>query len=108
MDSPKAFEDPLKWERCYAHKLSAKFHYIVTCSRAIDSLAIVFYTDCVDTTASALSQTSWFSENEIIVIWSCPKAHHSRSLSIPSAFVLLPEFSQFIPEIGCGQRPQKI
>ena len=40
----------------------------VTCSRAIDSLAIVFYTDCVDTTASALSQTSWFSENEIIVI----------------------------------------
>lgn len=40
----------------------------VTCSRAIDSLAIVFYTDCVDTTASALSQTSWFNENEIIAI----------------------------------------
>ena len=40
----------------------------VTCSRAIDSLAIVFYTDCVDTTASALSQTGWFDENEIVVI----------------------------------------
>lgn len=40
----------------------------VTCSRAIDSLAIVFYTDCVDTTASALSQTGWFNENEIIAI----------------------------------------
>lgn len=40
----------------------------VTCSRAIDSLAIVFYTDCVDKTASALSQTGWFDKNEIIVI----------------------------------------
>ena len=39
--------------------------------------------------------------------WSCPKANHSRSLSIPSAFVLLPEFSHSIPEVGCGQRPQK-
>lgn len=40
----------------------------VTCSRAIDSLAIVLYTDCVDKTASALSQTGWFNENEIIVV----------------------------------------
>lgn len=40
----------------------------VTCSRAIDSLAIVFYTDCVDTTVSALSQTGWFNENEIVAI----------------------------------------
>lgn len=40
----------------------------VTCSRAIDSLAIVFYTDCVDETASALSKTGWFDENEIIVV----------------------------------------
>ena len=40
----------------------------VTCSRAIDSLAIVFYTDCIETTASALSQTGWFNENEIIAI----------------------------------------
>ena len=39
--------------------------------------------------------------------WSCPKANHSRSLSIPSAFVLLPEFPHSIPEVGCGQRPQK-
>ena len=39
--------------------------------------------------------------------WSCPKANHSRSLSIPSAFVLLPEFSHSIPEVGCGQRPRK-
>ena len=40
----------------------------ITCSRAIDSLAIVFYTDCVDKTASALSQTGWLEKNEIIVI----------------------------------------
>lgn len=40
----------------------------VTCSRAIDSLAIVFYTDCIETTASALSQTGWFNEKEIIAI----------------------------------------
>ena len=40
----------------------------VTCSRAIDSLAIVFYTDCVETTVSALFQTGWFNENEIIPI----------------------------------------
>lgn len=40
----------------------------VTCSRAIDSLAIVFYTDCVEATASALSQTGWFDKNEIIVV----------------------------------------
>lgn len=40
----------------------------VTCSRAVDSLAIVFYTDCVDTTVSALSQTGWFNENEILAI----------------------------------------
>ena len=37
---------------------------------------------------------------------SC-KLTHSRSLSIPSAFVLLPEISRSIPEVGCGQRPQK-
>lgn len=39
--------------------------------------------------------------------WSCPKADHSRFLSIPSAFVLLPEFPCFIPEAGCGQRLRK-
>ena len=37
----------------------------------------------------------------------CSKAHHSRFLSIPSAFVLLPGFPDSIPEVGCGQRPQK-
>lgn len=40
----------------------------VTCSRAIDSLAIVFYTDSIETTASALLQTGWFNGNEIIPI----------------------------------------
>ena len=40
----------------------------VTCSRAIDSLAIVFYTDSIETTASALFQTGWFNGNEIIPI----------------------------------------
>ena len=43
------------------------------------------------------------SENE----WICSKADHSRFLSIPSAFVLLPEFPYSIPEVGCGQRPRK-
>ena len=37
----------------------------------------------------------------------CSKADHSRFLSIPSAFVLLPEFPYSIPEVGCGQRPRK-
>lgn len=37
----------------------------VTCSRAKDSLAIVYYTDKSDETVSALSSTGWFSENEI-------------------------------------------
>ena len=40
----------------------------VTCSRAIDSLAIVFYSNNVETTASLLSQTGWFEENEIIIV----------------------------------------
>ena len=40
----------------------------VTCSRAIDSLAIVFYTDSIETTASALFKTGWFNENEIMPI----------------------------------------
>lgn len=40
----------------------------VTCSRAIDSLAIVFYADRVDTAVAALFRTGWFSENEIIAI----------------------------------------
>ena len=35
------------------------------------------------------------------------KAPHSCSLSIPSAFILLPEISDPIPEVGCGQSPQK-
>lgn len=39
--------------------------------------------------------------------WICSKADHSRFLSIPSAFVLLPEFPYSIPEVGCGQRPRK-
>ena len=39
--------------------------------------------------------------------WICPKAGHSHFLSIPSAFVLLPEFPCPIPEAGCGQRPRK-
>ena len=37
----------------------------VTCSRAKDSLAIVYYTDDVDKTFSALSTTEWFDEGEI-------------------------------------------
>ncbi|MGN0604728.1 MAG: UvrD-helicase domain-containing protein [Oscillospiraceae bacterium] len=40
----------------------------VTCSRAIDSLAIVFYTDNVDITAAALSATEWFDESEVVVV----------------------------------------
>ena len=40
----------------------------VTCSRAIDSLAIVFYADCVEATVSALSQSGWFDKSEIIVV----------------------------------------
>ena len=39
--------------------------------------------------------------------WICSKADHSRFLSIPSAFVLLPGSPDSIPEVGCGQRPQK-
>lgn len=37
----------------------------VTCSRAKDSLAIVYYTGKVEETICALSSTGWFSENEI-------------------------------------------
>ena len=40
----------------------------VTCSRAMDSLAIVFYTDRIETTVSMLSQKGWFDKNEIIVV----------------------------------------
>lgn len=36
----------------------------VTCSRAINSLAIVYYTDEVDKTINALSATGWFNDNE--------------------------------------------
>ena len=56
-------------------------------------------------------------ENDLLIIckrkekqeWrsSC-KLIHSRSLSIPSAFILLPEISDSIPEVGCGQSPQKV
>ena len=35
------------------------------------------------------------------------KESNSCSLSIPSAFILLPEISDPIPEVGCGQSPQK-
>lgn len=37
----------------------------VTCSRAINSLAIVYYTDEVDKTINALSVTGWFDDNEM-------------------------------------------
>lgn len=37
----------------------------VTCSRAINSLVIVYYTDEVDKTINALSATRWFNDNEI-------------------------------------------
>ena len=37
----------------------------VTCSRAIDSLAIVYYCDEVDRTITALSATEWFGNDEI-------------------------------------------
>ena len=39
--------------------------------------------------------------------WRCFKANHSRLLSIPSAFVLLPKLPDSIPEVGCGQSPRK-
>ena len=39
--------------------------------------------------------------------WRCFKANHSRLLSIPSAFVLLPKLSDSIPEVECGQGPRK-
>lgn len=37
----------------------------VTCSRAIDSLAIVYYTDEVDKTFNALVATGWFRDDEL-------------------------------------------
>lgn len=39
--------------------------------------------------------------------WSCPKKLTNPALFLPSAFVLLPEFTHSIPEVGCWQRPQK-
>ena len=38
----------------------------VTCSRAINSLVIVFYVDDVDAAVSSLKETGWFDENEIM------------------------------------------
>jgi DNA helicase-2/ATP-dependent DNA helicase PcrA len=38
----------------------------VTCSRAIDSLAIVYYTTDIATATEAISSSGWFEENEII------------------------------------------
>lgn len=38
----------------------------VTCSRAMDSLAIVFYTDDIDYSFESLLSTGWFKEDEII------------------------------------------
>ena len=40
----------------------------VTCSRAKESLAIVYYTPSVDATLRAIQSTGWFSEDEIIVL----------------------------------------
>ena len=40
----------------------------VTCSRAMDSLAIVYYTDDVDKVYSALLSNDWFKQDEIIRI----------------------------------------
>lgn len=40
----------------------------VTCSRAMDSLAIVYYTDNVDKVCSALLSNDWFKQDEIIRI----------------------------------------
>ena len=40
----------------------------VTCSRAMDSLAIVYYTDDVEKVYSALLDNAWFDQEEIICI----------------------------------------
>ena len=40
--------------------------FYVTCSRAIDSLAIVLYADNVANTVSLLATSGWFEANEII------------------------------------------
>ena len=37
--------------------------------------------------------------------WQQPKTCHP--ILIPSAFILLPEYPILIPEVGCGQSPQK-
>ncbi|MHB8065764.1 MAG: UvrD-helicase domain-containing protein [Ruminiclostridium sp.] len=38
----------------------------VTCSRAMDSLAIVFYSNSVDVTYECVSKSGWFSNDEIV------------------------------------------
>ena len=38
----------------------------VTCSRAINSLAIVYYTSAKDDAYQAILDTGWFEDNEII------------------------------------------
>lgn len=40
----------------------------VTCSRAIDSLAIVYYAPNVNFASNAIAETGWFANNEIIII----------------------------------------
>lgn len=40
----------------------------VTCSRAKESLAIVYYTPSIDDTYKAILSTEWFTEEEIEVL----------------------------------------
>lgn len=40
----------------------------VTCSRAMDSLAIVYYTDNATAAAEKMLQAGWFCQDEIVVL----------------------------------------
>ena len=40
----------------------------VTCSRAVDSLAIVYYTDDIDKAYSTLLSNNWFAPEEVVII----------------------------------------
>lgn len=39
----------------------------VTCSRAVDSLAIVYYTDDIDKAYSTLLSNNWFAPEEVVI-----------------------------------------
>ncbi len=56
--------------------------FYVTCSRAEESLAVIYYSDDPTAARTAVLEQGWFAEEEIEILTACPSSNGLRQMAV--------------------------